>query len=151
METRSRALCPLSATPSRITKGRNPHTTTDYLKPVHFFEPIGATADKAICSLQVAANVPIVMFPTLQLGEVGKRELIPKGESQAGVLQHVIEREIFDQVFCAVDVIVRVLECRLDHESRRISSLGGGGVVRAGVPALGLDKGDVAVLSKLIV
>lgn len=62
------------------------------------------------------------------------------------MLQHVVEREVLDLVVGAVDVLVRVAEGGLDHEGRRVTGLGGRGVVRARVPALGLDPGNVAVL-----
>lgn len=58
------------------------------------------------------------------------------------MLEHVVEREILDKVIGAMDVIVRVLKCRLDDEGRRVASLGGRGMVGAGIPALGLDEGD---------
>lgn len=62
------------------------------------------------------------------------------------MLQHVVEREVLDLVVGAVDVLVRVAEGGLDYEGRRVAGLGGRGVVRARVAALGLDPGDVAVL-----
>ena len=87
-----------------------------------------------------------VLTTLLQLGEVGKGELVGKSQGQARVLEHVVEREILDKIIGSVDVVVRILESRLDDEGGRVASLGGRGVIRAGISALCLDVGDVAVL-----
>jgi hypothetical protein len=66
------------------------------------------------------------------------------------VLQHVIEAEVLDQIVRAVDFLVRVLELRFDDEGGWVAEAAGGGVVGAGVAALGFDVGDVAVLEKYV-
>jgi len=82
----------------------------------------------------------------LEGGEVGKCQLVAKGQRHAGMLEHVVEREILDQIVRAVDMVIRVLESRLDDEGRGVAGLGGRRVIGAGVAALGLHEGDVAVL-----
>lgn len=62
------------------------------------------------------------------------------------MLKHVVERQILNLILSRVNVGVRVLKLRLDHKCGRIAGLGRRGVVRAGVAALGLDVGDVAIL-----
>ena len=88
------------------------------------------------------------MLGPLERGKVGKRQLVAKGQRHARVLQHVVERQVLDLVVGRVDVVVRVLKGRLDDEGRGIAGLGRRGVVGAGVAALGLDVGEVAVLGK---
>jgi hypothetical protein len=62
------------------------------------------------------------------------------------VLEHVVEAQILDLVLGGVDLLIRVLKLRFDDESRGITESAGRGVVGAGVTALGLDVGDIAVL-----
>lgn len=62
------------------------------------------------------------------------------------MLQHVVEAQVLDLVLGGVDLLVRVLELRLDHKRRRVTETAGGGMVGAGVAALGFSVGDVAVL-----
>lgn len=64
------------------------------------------------------------------------------------MLQHVIEAEVLDQIVRAVNLLVGVFELRLDDEGGGVAEAAGGGVVGAGVAALGLDVGDVAVLER---
>ena len=45
-----------------------------------------------------------------------------------------------------MNVVVGVLKGRLDDKGGRVTSLGSGSVVRAGIAALGLDVRDIAVL-----
>lgn len=73
-------------------------------------------------------------------------KFVGKAKRHLGVLQHVVKRKILDQVVCAVNLLVRVFKGGLNDKCRWVASLGGRGVVRAGVAALGLDPGDVAVL-----
>lgn len=40
------------------------------------------------------------------------------------MLEHVVEREILDQVVSSVDVVIAVLESRLDDKRRRVAGLG---------------------------
>src|SRR3569833_15816 len=84
----------------------------------------------------------------LELGKVGKSQLVGEGQRHARMLQHVIERQIRDGVVGRVDVVIRVFEGRLDDESRWVAGLGRRGVIRASVAALRLDKGDGAVLKE---
>ena len=93
--------------------------------------------------LQIAHLDPALLLQRLK---VGKGQLVSKGQSHARVLEHVVKGKILDQILGAVDVVVGVLERGLDYECRWVASLGGRGVVRAGVAALGLDEGDIAVL-----
>ena len=86
------------------------------------------------------------MIRLLKRGKVGKSQLVAESQGHARVLEHVVERQVLDQVLGRVDVVVRVLEGRLDDKRRGVPGLGGGGVVGAGVAALGLDVGDGAVL-----
>ena len=62
------------------------------------------------------------------------------------MLQHVREAQILELVFRGVNLLVGILEVGLDHKSRGIPGLGRRGVVRACVPALCQDVGDLAVL-----
>lgn len=62
------------------------------------------------------------------------------------MLQHVVKAQILDLIFGRVDLLVRVLELRLNHKCRGVSETAGGGMVGAGVPALGLNERDVTVL-----
>ena len=62
------------------------------------------------------------------------------------MLQHVIETEILNLIFCAVDLLVGVLEFRLNDKGRRIAVPARRCMVRAGVAALGLNEGNVTVL-----
>lgn len=82
----------------------------------------------------------------LERSKIGKRQLVTEGQRHARVLQHVVERQVLDQVLGRVDVVVRVLERRLDDKRRRVPGLGRRRVVGAGIAALGLDVGDVTVL-----
>lgn len=93
-------------------------------------------------TLELADRVAVA----LQGLEVRVAELVDEGQGHLGVLEHVVEGEVLDQVVGAVDALVRVAEGGLDHEGGRVAGLGGRGVIRAGVAALGLDPGDVAVL-----
>jgi hypothetical protein len=61
------------------------------------------------------------------------------------MLQHVVKAEVVNRVFCSVDLVVAVLEVRLNDESRRVSSLRCTRVVGASIAALGQDVWDVAV------
>ena len=62
------------------------------------------------------------------------------------MLQHVAKVEVLDQVARGVNVIVRVLEVRLNHESRGIACFGGRGMIGTSITALGEDEGNGAVL-----
>ena len=62
------------------------------------------------------------------------------------MLKHVVKAQILNLVLSGMDLVVGVLEVRLNHKSRRIAGLAGAGVIRAGVAALGLNPGDLAVL-----
>ena len=62
------------------------------------------------------------------------------------MLAHVIEAQILDLVIGRVDFLVRVLHFTLDGHRSGISLSASGGVVGAGVTALGLDEGDLTVL-----
>lgn len=63
------------------------------------------------------------------------------------MLQHVVKVEEFNLVFRGVNLLVAVLEIALNHKCGRISSLAGRRMVRASIPTLGLDIGDLEVLS----
>jgi hypothetical protein len=86
------------------------------------------------------------LLARLQRGKVGKAQLVGKSQGHAGVLQHVVEGQVLNHILRGVDVVVRVLKGGLDDEGGGVAGLGGRGVVRAGVAALGLDVGDGAVL-----
>lgn len=62
------------------------------------------------------------------------------------MLQHVVEAEVLDLVVRAVDLLIGVLELRLDDKGRWVAEAAGGGVVGAGVATLCFDVGDIAVL-----
>lgn len=74
-------------------------------------------------------------------------QLVHKTQRHASVLKHVVKGQMLDGVLGAVDVGVRILKGRLDDKGRGVAGLGGRGVVRAGVAALGLDPRDMAVLA----
>lgn len=74
------------------------------------------------------------------------RELVHQAQGHLGVLEHVVKRQILDQVVSTVDVLVRVFKCRLNNKGRRVTGLGRRGVVGASIAALGLDPGNAAVL-----
>lgn len=84
------------------------------------------------------------------LSERSKGQLIGKRQAHLCVLQHVIEAEVLDQIFRAMDLLVRVLELRLDDECRWVAEAAGRSVVRTGVATLGLDVGNVAVLGRWV-
>ena len=73
-------------------------------------------------------------------------KLVHQAQGHLGMLKHVVKRQILDQVVSTVNVLVRVLKCRLNNKGRWVPGLGGRGVVRASVAALGLDPGNAAVL-----
>ncbi len=62
------------------------------------------------------------------------------------MLEHVVEGQVLDLVVGGVNVVVRVLKGRLDHESRGIACLGGRGVVGAGITAFSFNIGNVTIL-----
>jgi hypothetical protein len=82
----------------------------------------------------------------LELDKVGMRELVCESSGHAGMLEHVLEGQVLDHVVDGVDVVVRVLECRLDDKRTWVAGLVGGGVITAGIAALGLNERNVAVL-----
>ena len=84
------------------------------------------------------------------LSERSKCQLIGKRQAHLCVLQHVIEAEVLDQIVRTMDLLVRVLELRLDDECRWVAEAAGRSVVRAGVATLGLDVGNVAVLGRWV-
>ncbi len=84
----------------------------------------------------------------LQLGEIRLGKFVDERQSHAGMLEHVLERQVLDEIIRRVDVVVRVLERRLDHKRGRVTGLGGRGMVGAGVAALGLYEGNIAVLRR---
>ena len=77
-------------------------------------------------------------------------KFVDKTDGHAGVLKHVVERQVFDVIIGGMNMRVSVLESGLDDKGRRIAGLGGGSMVGAGVSALGLNPGNVAVLRKLV-
>lgn len=66
------------------------------------------------------------------------------------MLQHMVKAEILDLVVRRVDLLIRVLELRLDDEGGWVAEAAGRGVVGAGVAAFCFDVGDVAVLCSLV-
>ena len=78
-------------------------------------------------------------------------KLINQTKSHPSMLEHVIKGKVLDAIIRGVDVVVGVFKGRFDDKCRGIASLGGGGVVGAGVPTLRLDPGDAAVLETLSV
>lgn len=62
------------------------------------------------------------------------------------MLEHVVKRQVLDQIFRAVDLLVRISKFGLNHKGRRVSGFGCRGVVGAGVSTLRLDVWNVAVL-----
>lgn len=82
--------------------------------------------------------------------ELVEAELINEAKGHASVLKHVVEGEVLNLVVGGVDVRVGELKGRLDDEGGRVASLGGRGVVGAGVATLGLNPRDVAVLHELV-
>lgn len=73
-------------------------------------------------------------------------KLVCKAQRHLGVLQHMIERQILNKILSSVNLLVAVFEGRLNDERGGVASFGSGGMVRAGIAALGLDPRDVAVL-----
>lgn len=63
------------------------------------------------------------------------------------MLEHVVEREVLNQVVSAVNVVVAVFERRLYNEGRWIARLGSRRMIRARVAALGLNVWNIAVLT----
>lgn len=62
------------------------------------------------------------------------------------MLQHVIKAEVLDLIFGAMNLLVRVLKFRFNDEGGRIAVPAGRCMVGAGIPALGLNVGNVAIL-----
>jgi hypothetical protein len=81
----------------------------------------------------------------MRLLKLGKRKLIRQAECQLRMLQHVVEAEVLNLVLGCVDLVVAVLEVRLNDEGRGVSSLGSAGVVGTSIAALGKNVWDVAV------
>lgn len=90
-------------------------------------------------------------FPSTNtpLFELRKGQLVRQTQSQLGMLKHMIKAQVLDGIIRRVDVVVRVLEVRLDHEGRRIASFGSGCVVGTGVSALCEDVWNIAILQQL--
>lgn len=61
------------------------------------------------------------------------------------MLKHVVEVQVLNLVFGRVNLLVAVLEVRLDDKGRRVAMLASTCVIRAGVPALSLNVGDRAI------
>ena len=66
------------------------------------------------------------------------------------MLQHVVEAQILYFIFGRVDLLIRILELRLDDEGRGVAETAGRGMVGAGITALGLDVGYITVLQKML-
>lgn len=66
------------------------------------------------------------------------------------MLQHVVEAQVLDLILGRVDLLIRILKLRLDHESRWVTESTGGGVVGTGVAALGFHVGDITILRALL-
>jgi len=64
------------------------------------------------------------------------------------MLQHMVEAEKLNLVFCGVDFIVRVLEVRLDDEGRWVASFRRGSVVGTCIPAFRKNVRNVAILAR---
>lgn len=64
------------------------------------------------------------------------------------MLNHMIKAKVFDQIVRRMDVLVAVLELRFNHKRGRIAVATGRRMVRAGIAAFCLNKGDIAVLFK---
>lgn len=62
------------------------------------------------------------------------------------MLQHVIEVQIFDLIFCRMDLVIGVLEVGFNDESRRIAGLRGRSMIRASVATLRQHVGYLAIL-----
>ena len=99
-------------------------------------------------TIQTESRDQIMKHDTLS--ERSKGQLIGKRQAHLCVLQHVIEAEVLDQIVRAMDLLVRVLELRLDDECRWVAEAAGRSVVGAGVATLGLDVGNVAVLGRWV-
>jgi hypothetical protein len=84
-------------------------------------------------------------YSNMRLLELSKRKLVRQAKCQLRMLQHVVEAEVLNLVLGGVDLIVAVLEVRLDNERRGVSGLGSAGVVGAGVATLGQNVRDIAV------
>jgi len=54
-----------------------------------------------------------VIFFRLQGSKIGKAKLVYQTQRHPCMLEHVLEREVLDNVVGAVNVVVRVLKCRL--------------------------------------
>ena len=67
------------------------------------------------------------------------------------MLQHMIEAQILDLVLRSMDLLVRVLEVRLNDESRWIASLRSTSMIGACIAAPGKDVRDIAVLVEALV
>lgn len=62
------------------------------------------------------------------------------------MLQHMVKAQVLDLVLRGVNFLVGILKLRLDHKRRWVAKPAGGGMVGAGITALGFSVGDVAVL-----
>lgn len=83
-----------------------------------------------------------------KLCKFGKTELDRGTSGDAGVLQNVVKVDLVHAVLSRVDGLQVVLKGGLEHHGGGVASLGGRGVVRAGVAALSVDVGDLRVLEK---
>ena len=81
-----------------------------------------------------------------RLLKLRKRKLVRQPQRQPRMLQHVIKAQILNLILRRMDLLIRVLEIRLDDESRWVSSLRCASVIRARIAALGEDVGDITVL-----
>jgi hypothetical protein len=79
--------------------------------------------------------------------ERSEGKFIREAEAHLGVLQHMVEAQVFDQVFRRVNLLVRFFKLGLRNKCRRVSVAARGGVVGAGVAALSFHIWNIAVLS----
>ena len=77
-------------------------------------------------------------------------QFICKSQAHLRMLQHVVEAQILYFIFGRVDLLIRILELRLDDEGRGVAETAGRGMVGAGITALGLDVGYITVLQKML-
>lgn len=76
----------------------------------------------------------------------GESKLIHKGKAHFGVLQHVIEAQVFHQVCRRVDLLVAVPELGFNDKRRWVAVSARRRMVGAGIAALGFHIWNITVL-----
>lgn len=76
----------------------------------------------------------------------GVGKFIGKAQAHFGMLEHVIETQVFDLVFSGMDLFVAILEFRLNDKGRWITISTSRSMVRARISTLSLYIRNIAVL-----